>query len=150
MIFSLNSSPWKQSSNKATCCENVNSSKTCNKPQQVDFFSSSTLSGLSIRPSACQPVRTSCHARQSVSWVTNIPHGLGQAGSTWPLATPEHRGAIGTGGGRRCGSVTHLTLNFCKRSLQTSYLQLFVPVLKKKKKKSKIFLRRGIVVPVWD
>lgn len=38
LSFLLTDSPWKQNYSKATCCENVNSSKTCNKTQQVDFF----------------------------------------------------------------------------------------------------------------
>lgn len=38
LSFLLTDSPWKQNCSKAACCENANSSKTCNKTQQVYLF----------------------------------------------------------------------------------------------------------------
>lgn len=116
-----------------------------NKPQNVDFFSPSTLSCMSASPSAWQPIGTSCHVRPSVSWVTNMSHSLGRAWRTCPLASQTTVEPLEW----TVGEVSGLWLNWfwilAKHIFHMFILLFFSSSHGVKKKKSKIFLRRGIV-----
>lgn len=93
----------------------VNAQQT---PKCWFFFSPSTLSWLSVSPSAWLSIGTSCHVRPPVSWVTNVSPA--SAGHRAPAhSQPEHSGAIGMNCGRRFRSV--ISLNFCKMYFSCVY-----------------------------
>lgn len=106
---------------------------------------------LLARSRACQSDKLPCQT-VSVLAYQHVPQPWSTRevlATSHPRAQGSHRNGLWEKV-QICGSPDAESLQKIFRTRQASYLQLFVLVLKRKKEKSRIFLRRGIVVPIQE